>query len=291
MSPARRPSSDAAPAAFARAWRAARLPRPVVGLVFGSGLASLADRIRSVKAFDPTRIRGYPRPTVPGHRPRIVSGTLSGVPVAAFLGRIHAYEGHPPAVVALPARFLCALDVRALVLTNAAGTLRKGWRPGDAMLIRDHLNLLGGSPLEGPVDRSGARRFVDMSDAWPEELRALARRTAPRGLAVREGVYAACRGPQYETPAEVTMLRKLGADAVGMSTVHEAIAAAAERTPVFGLSLLTNYAAGVGAATLDHADVLEVAKRACARLADWFEDLVPLIAAAAERGRRESQPR
>jgi purine-nucleoside phosphorylase len=270
----------AAVAAFVAAFRQAKAPKPAVGLVLGSGLRSLAERIDVAARVDLAKIPGFPEPSVPGHSGTVVAGSLAGVPVAACVGRIHAYEGHPLPVVGLPARFLCAIGARVLVLTNAAGTLHADWRPGDAMLIRDHLNFLGGSPLEGFVDEDFGSRFADMSTAWPAELRVLALRAAPRGLTVREGVYAACRGPQYETPAEVRMLRALGADGVGMSTVPEAIVAAQMGVPALGISLVTNHAAGIAQAPLSHAEVLEVGKRSAGRLADWIERLVPVLGGA-----------
>jgi purine-nucleoside phosphorylase len=263
--------------AFVRTWSRDGLPRPAAGLVLGSGLGMLAERIHDARVIDPTRIAGFPKPSVPGHAGRVVSGTLGGVAVAAFVGRIHAYEGLPLPIVALPARFLCAVGVRALVLTNAAGSLHADWSPGDAMLVRDHLNLLGGSPLEGCRDEDFGSRFADVSSAWPLALRDLARRSAPRDLRLREGVYAACRGPQYETKAEIRMLRALGADAVGMSTVPEAIVAAQMGVPALGISLLTNLAAGVGRGVLDHEEVLAAGRRASAALSGWIERLVPLL--------------
>jgi purine-nucleoside phosphorylase len=261
--------------AFLAACRKARFPKPAVGLVLGSGLRDLADRIEVAATIDLAKIPGFPEPSVPGHSGTVVAGDLGGVAVAACVGRIHAYEGHPLPIVGLPARFLCALGARVLVLTNAAGTLHADWRPGDAMLIRDHLNLLGGSPLEGLRDEDFGSRFADVTTTWPPELRMTALRAVPRGITVREGVYAACRGPQYETPAEVRMLRVLGADAVGMSTVPEAIVAAQMRVPALGISLVTNHAAGVARQPLEHADVLAVGSRAARGLADWLERLVP----------------
>jgi purine-nucleoside phosphorylase len=269
--------------AFLKACKAKGIRGPAVGLVLGSGLGGLAERIEKAVTVDPTKIPGFPAPTVPGHAGKVVAGTLGGVPIAAFVGRIHAYEGHPLPLVGLPARFLCALGARVLVLTNAAGSLHADWHPGDAMLIRDHLNLLGGSPLEGSRDEDWGSRFADLGAAWPSELRVAAVKAAPRGLTVREGVYAACRGPQYETPAEIRMLRALGADAVGMSTVPEAIVAAQMGVPALGISLVTNHAAGVSAEPLRHADVLAAGKRAARSVADWLESLAPGIVPASRR--------
>jgi purine-nucleoside phosphorylase len=273
-------------AAFRKACVAAKVRTPQAGLVLGSGLGALADRIEDAVELDPAKIPGFPAPTVKGHAGRFVAGTLGGAPVAAFVGRLHAYEGHPLPVVGLPARFLCSLGARVLVLTNAAGALHADWRPGDAMLIRDHLNLLGGSPLEGCLDEDFGSRFADLGHAWPGALRVAALKAAPRGLTVREGVYAACRGPQYETPAEIRMLRMLGADAVGMSTVPEAIVAAQMGVPALGISLVTNHAAGVSHEPLRHAEVLAVGKRSARALAEWLEKLVPSLAARAPRRTR-----
>jgi purine-nucleoside phosphorylase len=281
-------------AAFLRVAKAKKARPPAVGLVLGSGLKDVAARIVRRMEIDASRIAGFPAPSVAGHAGKIVAGDLAGVPVAAFVGRIHAYEGHPLPVVGLPARLLCALGARALVLTNAAGTLHADWQAGNAMLIRDHLNLLGGSPLDGCRDEDFGNRFVDMSGAWPGDLRGLAVATAPRDITVREGVYAACRGPQYETPAEVRMLRALGADAVGMSTVPEVIVAAQMGVPALGISLMTNHAAGVSAEPLTHAEVLEAGRRAGPALAAWMEALVPKIAESrppAQRGPRRPRRR
>lgn len=289
MTAALRDRVNRAVAGFLRAAKRSRIRPPAVGLILGSGLKDLASRIEGASEIDSAKIPGFPAPSVEGHSGKVVAGTVGGVPVAAFVGRIHAYEGHPLPVVGLPARFLCALGARVVVLTNAAGALHADWRPGNAMLIRDHLNLLGGSPLEGLRDEDFGSRFVDMSRAWPDDLRVLAVATAPRDLTVREGVYAACRGPQYETPAEIRMLRALGVDAVGMSTVPEVIVAAQMGVPALGISIMTNHAAGISPQPLAHAEVLDVGRRSASSLASWLETLIPRIAGRGSKPRREGR--
>ena len=248
---------------------AAGIESPAVGIILGSGLGGLADAVEDPVRVPTGSVPGLPPPTVKGHEGVVVGGTLDGVPVVLLKGRAHAYEGHAPAVLGLPARILCALGIRALVLTNAAGAVNPAFRPGDLMLIRDHVNLLGFSPLEGPNVEAWGPRFPDMSHVYPGSLRLAAEVVAETlGLQLVEGVYAACRGPQYETPAEVRMLSKLGIDAVGMSTVPEAIIAAHMGVPVLGISLISNAAAGLAGTSLSHADVLEAAERSGQDLAD-----------------------
>jgi purine-nucleoside phosphorylase len=250
--------------------------RPRVGLVLGSGLGPLADALE-IKASHPTiDLPGFPASTAPGHSGRLLFGRLAGVDVAAFQGRLHVYEGHPLAVAALTARVLCGLGVDLLVLTNAAGGLRPDWKPGDVMLMSDHLNLFGGSPLEGPNEDAWGVRFPDLTRLYPAELRAVVRaRAAGSNLTLREGVYAGWRGPQYETPAEVRMLGRLGADTVGMSTVPEAIVAGHMRTPVLGLSVVTNWAAGVTGDPITADEVLEVGRRVAAGLSALVRAALP----------------
>lgn len=266
---------------------------PRAGIILGSGLGPLADALTVAASHESSKLPHFPRSTAPGHHGRLLFGTLGTVPVAVFQGRLHVYEGVPLPVAALTARVLCGLGVDLLVVTNAAGGLRAEWEPGDVMVIRDHVNLLGGSPLEGANDSRLGVRFPDLSDVYPEDLRRIAApAVAARGLAVREGVYAAVRGPQYETPAEIRMLGLLGADAVGMSTVPEAIVAAHQRTPVLGLSVVTNWAAGVRPAeqaTIDQDEVLDVGRDVSPRLAAAVSDALPALVAAARarRARRE----
>jgi len=269
---------DPAPAV---AWLRERLPvEPALGLILGSGMGSLADAIVDSVRIPYGDVPGFPAAAVAGHAGVLVAGRLEGVPCVAFQGRFHLYEGHDPATVALPARVLVGLGVRALIITNAAGGVARALRGGDLMLIDDHLDLQGRSPLIGPV-RPGETRFPDMSEPYDRRLLDLARTVAEElGLPLRRGVYAALLGPSYETPAEVRMLEKLGADAVGMSTVPEVVVARAAGVPVLGLSLITNPAAGLSPAPLAHEEVLEVAAAAAGDLARLVRAIVPRIPAA-----------
>ncbi len=233
---------------------------PVCAITMGSGLGGLAGRIDAAVEVPYSEIPEWPAPTVQGHAGRVVLGTLGEIPVIGLSGRVHLYEGGPPSRVAFYVRVLGRLGVTRLFLSNAAGAIRDGMRPGELMLIRDHLNLTGRSPLFGPVV-GDEMRFPDMSAAYDPALSDIVRRTAgEQGVTLHEGVYAAVHGPAYETPAEIRMLRALGADAVGMSTVPEVIAARAVGIRCVAVSCLTNFAAGVTDAPLDHAEVLEVTR-------------------------------
>lgn len=228
---------------------------PHTAIVLGSGLGPLADAVEIDREV-PFAEAGLPASTVPGHAGRFVFGRLEGVPVVLMKGRVHLYEGHPAAAVTAGTRWLAARGVRRLVLTNAAGTLNPEFAPGTWMMLADHLNLTGTSPLQGAD-------FIDLSAAYDPGWRAVFRTAAAaRGMILHEGVYAGLRGPQYETPAEIRMLRTLGADAVGMSTVLETIQARALGMRVVGFSCLTNWAAGITAAPLDHHEVLATGKQA-----------------------------
>jgi len=266
------------PALVARAAEAvarAIAPRhPRVAVVLGSGLGFLGEEVRDAVRVPYARIPGFPAPTVAGHAGELIAGTMEGVPVVAQSGRFHLYEGHDPWIAALPVRVFSALGVKTLVVTNAAGGIRRTFRPGALMLIADHLNLMFRNPLVGPVE-PGDERFPDMSDPYDRELRALARRVAAeRGVALEEGVYCGLLGPSYETKAEIEMLKRFGADAVGMSTVPEVVAARARGVRVVGISTITNLAAGLGAPTLDHQEVLDTAERVKHQLADLIRGIV-----------------
>lgn len=267
-------------------WDRTGLGRPRAALILGSGLGPLADRITVHMSVPASSLPGYPASTVAGHDGTLLLGTLGGVPVAALKGRIHGYEGHSIATLGLPARVLCGLRPSALIVTNAAGGLHPSWRPGSVMLMRDHINLLGGSPLDGPNDDRLGPRFVDMSRAYPAALRMLVtdaaaalRATAgsAAALTLYEGTYVAVRGPQYETPAEVRMLAALGADAVGMSTVPEVIVAAHMGVPVLGMSVICNPGAGLCAEPIAHEDVLAAGRLVGGALSDLVARVVPLI--------------
>jgi purine-nucleoside phosphorylase len=227
----------------------------MIGIVLGSGLGPLADAV-VVEREVPFAEAGLPVSSVPGHAGKFVFGKLGGSSVVLMKGRVHLYEGHPPRTVTAGVRWMATQGVQKIILTNAAGTLNPTFHPGQWMMLSDHLNLTGTSPLEGAD-------FIDLSaaydPAWRETFRSAANAT---GMPLHEGVYAGLRGPQYETPAEVRMLRTLGADAVGMSTVLETIQARSLGLSVAAFSCLTNWAAGISVAPLDHHEVLETGKQA-----------------------------
>lgn len=243
---------------------------PSMGLVLGSGLGGLAKTIQKSTRIPFGEIPGFPAATVAGHDGALIVGELGGRRVAALSGRFHMYEGHSAALAGFPVRVLHALGARQLFVSNAAGGISPKLAVGDLMMICDHLNLMGANPLIGAAD-AGEVRFPDMTDAYDPALRRSLRTTAEKlGIGLREGVYAGLLGPSYETPAEVKMLRGLGADAVGMSTVPEVIVARALGMRVAGVSCITNAAAGVTGAALSHAEVLETT----ARVSAAFEGLV-----------------
>jgi purine-nucleoside phosphorylase len=247
---------------------------PEVGLILGSGLGSFADRLEDAVAIPYADIPGFAASTVPGHAGRLVVGKRRGRACAAMQGRIHFYEGHSAAQVAFPARVLVALGARTLIITNAAGGLRHG--PGTLMLIRDHINLFPESPLRGENDDRIGPRFPDMTRAYPAALREVARQAAAAaGVQLTEGVYAGSAGPAYETPAEVTMLSTLGADATGMSTVPEVIAAVHMGARVLAISCITNWAAGLGGgAPLSHDEVTETADRVRGQFESLLDEIL-----------------
>lgn len=240
--------------------------RPSIGVVLGSGLGAFADSLEDAVAIPYREIPHFPASTVDGHRGALVLGRSHGVPVAAMKGRVHLYEGYRLDEVVFPVRVLGRLGVRTLIVTNAAGAINPVFSPGELMIIEDHVNLLG-NPLVGPNEDALGPRFPDMTAAYDPGLRNLVERVCREvGAPCHRGVYIAVTGPSYETPAEIRMARTLGADAVGMSTVPEVIAARHMGLRVVGLSCLTNMAAGVTDAPLDHRDVLAVGDRMRASL-------------------------
>jgi purine-nucleoside phosphorylase len=248
--------------------------KPKVAIVLGSGLGSLADSIDSAFRIPHSAIPGFPVPQVAGHKGELVAGTLEGVPVIMQSGRFHLYEGHPASVVALPVRVFAALGVSVLFATNAAGGIRPTFRAGTLMLIADHINLMWRSPLAGPVE-DGEERFPDMSAPYDVGLRAVVREVAQeRRIQLEEGVYCGLLGPSYETPAEIRMLERLGADAVGMSTVPEVIVARARGIRCVGCSTITNAASGVSAQKLSHDEVLEVGRRVAVQVGALIRGVV-----------------
>lgn len=256
-----------------------------LGVILGSGLGAFADTLENRLSVPYEKIPGFSAPHVEGHPGKLVFGTLpSGVPVLILQGRIHYYEGHPLWRVVFPVRVLARLGVETLIITNASGGVNPAYQPGDLVLISDHLNLMGDHPLIGPNDERLGKRFPDMTRAYPKELRDLARQVAEeQGLSLQEGVYAALSGPTYETPAEIRMLRTLGADMVGMSTVPEVICAVHMGVRVLGLSCVTNLAAGVSLAPIEHSHVEAVAAKARQKFTRLLENILTRLAAPADK--------
>lgn len=241
--------------------------KPRVAIVLGSGLGFLAEEVADPIKIPYNAIPGFPEPGVAGHKGLLVAGTLEGVPVVVQAGRFHLYEGHGAAVAGLPARVFAELGVRILIVTNAAGGVRRTFPGGTLMLMADHINLMWKNPLIGPSE-PGEQRFPIMHESYDGELRALARTVAREaGIRMEEGVYCALLGPSYETPAEVRMLERLGADAVGMSTVPEVLVARSRGLRCLGFSIITNPGAGITGEALSHADVLEVSGKVARQLA------------------------
>ncbi|MFO0694172.1 MAG: purine-nucleoside phosphorylase [Polyangiales bacterium] len=249
--------------------------RPRVGLVLGSGLGAFGERAVDAVRLPYAAIPGMPTVSVEGHDGELVVGRVAGVTTAILRGRVHLYEGRAEDDVVFGTRLLARLGCEVLVLTNAAGGIAADLAPGALLLITDHLNLTGRSPLVGASGRTLGPRFPDMTEAYDPELRALAHRVArERGIPLAEGVYAGLLGPSYETPAEIRMLRTLGADAVGMSTVLETIAARHVGLRVLGLSCITNLAAGLAGKKLAHDEVKETASLASDRFTALVEGIV-----------------
>jgi len=248
----------------------ARTPlRPSIGLVLGSGLGGVARSLEAAVVIPYGEIPHFPTTTIAGHPGELVVGTSEGIPVAAMAGRVHGYEGYAPSQVVFPIRALGRMGIKTLIVTNAAGSVNVNYKPGELMIIEDHINAMGMSPLSGPNEDELGPRFVDMSEAYDEELVEIAEKACWKaGVTVRKGVYIGVAGPAYETPAEIRMARALGADAVGMSTVPEVIAARHMGIRVLGISCITNMAAGVLKKKLDHREVLEVGERSRAALRD-----------------------
>ncbi len=268
-----------------------------IGIVLGSGLGAVADAIANPILVPYAEIPHFPQSTVVGHSGRIVAGQLGGVPAVIMQGRLHFYEGYSPQQVTFPMRVLGMLGLRAVVLTNAAGGIAKGYHIGQLVALSDHINFMGFNPLVGPNEpRFGATpgaglrfpasglRFTDMTEAYSKRLRALAAAAAQEeGFPLAEGVYLAVSGPSFETPAEIRAFRSLGATLVGMSTVPETIVARHMGLEVLGISCVTNLAAGLGAAQLNHEEVFEAGRQVEHQLARLFERLVPRIAACLEQ--------
>lgn len=248
---------------------------PQIGLILGSGLGVLADEIENPVKIPYNEIPDFPVSTVEGHAGQLVFGLLNGIHVVAMQGRFHYYEGYSFEKVTFPVRVMKELGIEQLIVTNAAGGVNESFSPGDLMLISDHINNMGSNPLIGPNDSRLGVRFPDMSEAYSAELRQLAREIAAKlGLNIQEGVYVGNTGPTYETPAEVRMLRSLGGDAVGMSTVPEVIVARHAGMKVLGISCISNMAAGILDQPLNHEEVIETTEKVKADFLSYVKALV-----------------
>jgi purine-nucleoside phosphorylase len=269
---------------YERAEHAARLIHSRAGedvrvaLVLGSGLGAFADELEDARAIPYSEIPGFARPTVEGHAGRLVVGRVGGATVAAMQGRFHFYEGYTLEEVTFPIRALGLLGAKSLVLTNAAGGLNNSYEQGALILISDHLNLMGTNPLLGRNDERFGPRFPDMTEVYDREYQEVAISEAREmGLELRRGIYAALTGPSYETPAEIRMMRLLGADAVGMSTVPEAIVARHMGLRVLGISCITNMAAGMVDEPIDHAEVMETGERVREKFSELLRRVIPKL--------------
>lgn len=250
--------------------------RPKIALVLGSGLGAFADEFAQATRIPYSKIPHYPRSTAIGHAGQLVIGTVEGVEVAGMQGRVHLYEGYSAKELAFPIRVFARMGVKAIILTNAAGGVKREFIEGRLVVISDHINLLGANPLAGPNEGKFGCRFPDMTAAYDKRFRELTLAEGRLlGLNLGEGVYAAVAGPSYETPAEVRYLRSIGADLVGMSTVPEVIAARHSGLRVLGISCVTNAAAGVLDQPLDHKDVLETADRVKGQFTGLLRAVIP----------------
>ena len=253
--------------------------RPVIGLVLGTGLGAFARSMDKATVIPFAQIPHFPVSTAIGHTGELVIGTTQGVPVAVMAGRVHLYEGYSVEQVVFPIRVLARMGVKTLVMTNAAGSVNVNYKPGELMIISDHINFMGVNPLIGPNEDALGPRFFDMTEPYDPILASLAEKACSKvGMTVRKGVYISFLGPSYETPAEIKMARALGADAVGMSTVPEVIAARHMGLRVLGISCITNMAAGVLKKKLDHREVLDTAEKVKEGLIDVLTRLIQDVA-------------
>jgi purine-nucleoside phosphorylase len=253
--------------------------KPEIALVLGSGLGAFADEFTSATKIPYAEIPYFPRSTAIGHAGKLVVGKVGKIPVCGMQGRVHLYEGYSVKDVAFPIRVFARMGVKAVILTNAAGGIKREFTQGTLVVIKDHINLQGANPLSGPNDERFGPRFPDMSTAYDRRFREMAVGEGNRlGIGMYEGVYAALPGPSYETPAEIRYLRTIGADLVGMSTVPEVIAARHGEIRVLGISCVTNAAAGILDQPLDHKEVLETAERVKGQFIGLLKALIPRIA-------------
>ena len=282
MSAAKRRKAAGSGLEFVRAETAAKFIqkktrlRPKIALVLGSGLGAFADEFAQATKIPYSKIPHYPRSTAIGHAGQLVIGTVEGVEVVGMQGRVHFYEGYSAKELAFPIRVFARMGVKAVILTNAAGGVKREFIEGRLVVISDHINLLGVNPLAGPNEDKFGERFPDMTVAYDKKFRELTLAEGRLlGINLGEGVYAAVAGPSYETPAEVRYLRSIGADLVGMSTVPEVIAARHSGLRVLGISCVTNPAAGVLGRPLDHNDVLETAERVKGQFTGLLRAVIP----------------
>jgi purine-nucleoside phosphorylase len=262
----------------ARTIRARWSEEPHIALVLGSGLGAFADDLEEAQAIPFAEIPGFARSTVEGHAGRLVLGKADGVPLVAMQGRFHYYEGYSFEEVVFPMRTFGLMGIKSAVVTNAAGGISVGFDQGSLMIISDHLNLMGANPLRGPHDPRFGERFPDLTEVYTREYQNIAVEEAnAMGLEVRRGIYAALAGPTYETPAEIHMLRLLGADAVGMSTVPEAIVARQMGIKVLGISCITNMAAGIVGEPINHQEVIEIGARVYSTFKELLRRVIPKL--------------
>jgi purine-nucleoside phosphorylase len=255
--------------------------KPEIALVLGSGLGAFADEFSSATKIPYTEIPHFPRSTAIGHAGTLVVGKVAKIPVCGMQGRVHLYEGYSVKEVAFPIRVFARMGVKAVILTNAAGGIKREFVQGKLVVIKDHINLQSANPLSGPNDERFGPRFPDMTTAYDRRFREMAVGEGNRiGIGMYEGVYAALPGPSYETPAEIRYLRTIGADLVGMSTVPEVVAARHSGIRVLGISCVTNAAAGILDQPLDHKEVLETAERVKGQFIGLLKALLPRIAEA-----------
>jgi purine-nucleoside phosphorylase len=259
--------------------------QPTLGLILGSGFGSYADSFSDNKVLSFGKIPHFPYSTVAGHQGNLVFGSVEGIPCIALQGRVHLYEGYSMQEITFPIRVLGRLGIRGLIVANAAGGLNPEFRPGDLMLIDDHINMMGSNPLipsdplSGPDFDEPGPRFPDMSNAYDSGMREIALDVAGHlGIPIRQGIYLGVTGPSYETPAEIRMYRTLGADAVGMSTVPEVIVAVQMGIPVLGISCITNMAAGMEPRKITHSDVLKTAKKLEEKFRILLNGIIKMVA-------------
>jgi purine-nucleoside phosphorylase len=269
---------------FARSQRAAKYIlsksrlRPKIAVVLGSGLGAFADELTDATRIAYDKIPGFPKPTAEGHAGCLVIGTVKEVPVAVMQGRVHFYEGYSMKEVVYPMRVLRQMGIQAAILTNAAGAVNLTFKPGDLIVMRDHISLHSINPLIGPNDERFGTRFPDMSEAYCKPYREMAFAEGKKlGMELKEGVYAALTGPSFETPAEIRYLRTIGTDMVGMSTVPEIIVARHMGVRVLGISCMTNMAAGILDQPLTHAEVMETGERVKTKFVALLRSIIPRI--------------